>query len=159
AFVWDPDSRMTSSQDPLGHATTFVYDMLDRVTHVTDPVGTGYDYSYDAMGRLHMATAPLGHVRSYNYDARGLLTSFSNATSETDFTRTILGQISMVTDPNHNGWPRSYDPQGRLITAADPLGRTTTYEYDALSRPFHISRPDGSLLQIDYDPAGRITAE
>ncbi len=159
AMSWDPNSRMISAQDPLGHTTSFVYDLLDRVTHVTDPVGTGYDYGYDIMGRLRTATAPLGHSKSFNYDARGLLTSFLDGASETDYARTVLGEISLVTDPNHNGWPRTYDPQGRLITAADPLGRTTMYEYDALSRPFHISRPDGSVVQIDYDPAGRVTGE
>jgi YD repeat-containing protein len=122
-------------------------------------VGTGFDYGYDIMGRLRTATAPLGHTKSFNYDTRGLLSSFLDGTSETDYARTVLGQISLVTDANHNGWPRSYDPQGRLITAADPLGRTTMYEYDALSRPFHISRPDGSLIQIDYDASGRVTGE
>ena len=158
-FTYDADSRMISAQDPLGHTTGYGYDMLDRVIHVTDPVGTGFDYSYDLMGRLRTATGPLGYMESFNYDARGLLTSYFNSSSETDFSRTALGEVSQVTDPNRNVWPRSYDPQGRLISSADPLGRGTTYQYDGLSRVIHIGRSDGTVQQIDYDPAGRVTAE
>jgi len=158
-FAYDADSRVISEQDPLGHASSYGYDMLDRVTHVTDPVGTGFDYGYDSMGRLHTATAPLGHSETFNYDPRGLLSSFFDATSETDFPRTALGEVSQVTDPNRNGWPRSYDPQGRITSSADPLARGTTYEYDALSRPIHIGRPDGTVQLINHDPAGRIIGQ
>lgn len=156
---WDSNGRMISAQDPMGHTASFGYDMLDRLTHATDPVGTGFDFGYDIMGRLRTATAPLGHSKSFNYDARGFLTSLVDGTSQTGYTRTVLGEISLVTDPNRNGWTRSYDAQGRLISAADPLGRMKTVEYDALSRPLHITRPDGSLLQIDYDAAGRVIGE
>ena len=158
-FAYDADGRMTSTRDPLGHTTTFVYDMLDRPTHVTDRVGTGFDYSYDVMGRLHTATAPLGRTKTFTYDVRGLLTSFSDASSEWDLARTVLGQVSQVTDPNRNLWAWSYDAQGRLISSADPLSRTMTYEYDGLSRPIHVGRPDGSLQQITYDPAGNVTGQ
>jgi YD repeat-containing protein len=158
-FAYDADSRMISEQDPLGHSSSFMYDMLDRVTRVTDPVGTGFDYGYDTMGRLHTATGPLGHVETFNYDPRGLLSSFLNGTLETDFPRTALGEVSQVTDPNRNSWPRAYDPQGRMTSSADPLARGTTYEYDALSRVIHIGRSDGTVQQISRDAAGRVTGE
>ncbi len=158
-YTYDADSRMISSADPLGHATGYAYDMMDRVTHVTDPVGTGFDFSYDLMGRLTTAGGPLGFMRTFNHDARGLLTSYFNSTSETDFARTPLGEISRATDPDRNGWPRGFDPQGRLISSADPLGRGTAYEYDQLSRVSQVLRPDGSTEQLAYDAAGRMTGE
>jgi len=157
AFGYDQDSRVTSVQDPLGHGMTFGHNFRDLVTHVTDQVGSGFDYGYDSMGRLHTATGPLGYNLTYNYDARGLLSSFTNGTVETDFPRTVLGEIDHIRDANGNSWPRTYDPQGRLTSVADPLTRTTTYEYDSMSRPVHLGRPDGTVQQIDYDAAGRIT--
>jgi len=158
-FSYDADERMLTEHDPLGNSSTFMYDFLDRVTHLTDRVGTGFDYGYDAMGRLTSATGPLGYHHTYGYDARGLLTSIHNATSETDYPRTPLGEISRVVDPNRNEWPRNYDPQGRLTSAADPLSRSTSYQYDALSRVNHVGRSDGSVQQIQYDAAGRITGQ
>jgi YD repeat-containing protein len=158
-YSYDADSRVLAVQDPLAHSTSFGYDMLDRITHMTDPVGTGFDYTYDAMGRVLTANAPLGHMEQFGYDPRGLLTSFFNVTSESDLPRTPLGEVSQLTDPNRNAWPRAHDPQGRITSAADPLARTTTYEYDPLSRPIHVGRPDGSVQQITYDPAGRVTGE
>jgi len=157
-FGYDADSRIISRQDPLGHTMTFDHNFRDLVTHITDQVGSGFDYGYDSMGRLHTATGPLGLSLTYGYDGRGFLTSFADGTSETDFPRTTLGEIDHVRDPNGNNWGRTYDPQGRLTSASDPLTRTTTYEYDPLSRPIHVGRPDGTLQQIDYDAAGRIMA-
>jgi YD repeat-containing protein len=158
-YSYDADGRLLMVQDPLSHSTSFGYDMLDRITHMTDPVSTGFDYSYDAMGRILTANTALGHAESFHYDPRGLLSSFFDVTSETDLARTPLGEVSQLTDPNRNGWPRGHDAQGRITSAADPLARTTTYEYDGLSRPIHIGRPDGSVQQITYDPAGRVTGE
>jgi YD repeat-containing protein len=157
AYSYDADSRLIGVQDPLSHSRSFGYDMLDRITHMTDPVGTGFDYTYDAMGRILTANAPLGHMETFGYDPRGLLTSFFDVTAETDLPRTSLGEASQLTDPNHNVWPRGHDPQGRITSVADPLARTTTFEYDPQSRPIHIGRPDGTLQQISYDPAGRMT--
>ncbi len=158
-YSYDANSREVAAQDPLGHSTSFGYDMLDRMIHMTDPVGTGIDYTYDAMGRLLTATAPLGHMERFGYDPRGLLTSFFDVTSETDFARTPLGEVSQLTDPNRNVWPRSYDPQGRLTGSADPLARGRSYAYDSRSRPIRIQRPDGSIRQVVYDPAGHVTGE
>jgi len=158
-FGYDANDRMTSEQDPLGHSTGYSYDALDRVTHMTDPVGAGFDYSYDAMGRLLSETGPLGHSHTFGYDPRGLLTSFVNGTSETDFPRTPLGEISQLTDPNHDAWPYAYDAQGRMTSSADPLGRTNTYAYDGRDRVAHVGRADGTVQQIDYDGVGNVTMQ
>jgi len=159
SYSYDANSRLQTVQDPLGHSTSFGYDAMDRVLHMTDPVGTGFDYGYDTMGRLLTANAPLGRTQQFGYDPRGLMTSHFDVTSETDFSRTSLGEVQQLTDPNRNGWPATYDPQGRPTSASDPLTRTTTCDYDPLSRPLHIGRPDGSVHQITYDPAGRVTGE
>lgn len=153
--AYDSDLRLTSASDPLGHAILLGHDFRDRVTHVTDPVSTEFDYAYDAMGRLQTATAPLGHSLTFNHDARGLLTSALNATSETQFARTPLGEVGQVTDPNLNPWLRGHDTQGRLSNTVDPLGRTSGYAYDSRDRLAHMDLPVGSL-DLNHDVASRL---
>jgi YD repeat-containing protein len=153
--AYDADLREISEQDPLGHVVTMGHDVVDRVTHVVDPMGTGFDYAYDEMGRLHSALAPLGHTHTYNYDARGLLASFFDVSSETDFARSPLGDVTQLTDPNRNAWPSNFDTQGRLIGASDPLGRSRGYSYDSRSRLNHADLPVGSA-NLSYDHASRL---
>ena len=156
-LTYDGNSRIPAVQDALGHTTTFLYDALDRVVHLADPAGAATDYAYDPMGRPISANGPLGHSRSMSYDARGLATSFHDATSETDFTRTPLGEIGQVNDPNHNPWPSSFDPDGRMLSSSDPLARTSSYAYDAAGRLTHAILPLGSA-DVGFDLAGRPTS-
>ena len=151
---YDGNGRVPAVQDALGRTTSFLYDAMDRVTHLSDPAGAGVDFAYDAMGRPLSATGPLGHSKTMSYDPRGLVTSFFDATSETDFARTALGEIGQVTDPNHHAWPASHDADGRITSSADPLGRTTSYAYDAAGRMTHATLPLGSS-DVGFDAAGR----
>ena len=153
-LTYDGNGRLPAMQDALGHTTSFQYDALDRVIHLTDPAGAAIDYAYDPMGRPLSANGPLGHSLSTSYDARGLATSFHNATSETDFTRTPLGQIAQVSDPNHNPWPSIFDQDGRMTSSSDPLARTSSYAYDAAGRLTHATLPLGSA-DVAFDAAGR----
>jgi YD repeat-containing protein len=154
---YDGNSRVPAVQDALGRTASFQYDAVDRVTHSTDAAGSGTDFAYDAMGRVLSAAGPLGHTMSMSYDTRGLATAFHLATSETDFGRTALGGIAQVTDPNHNAWPATYDPDGRMTGSADPLARTTAYAYDAVGRLTHATLPLG-FEDTGFDAAGRPTA-
>ncbi len=97
-----------------------------------------------------------------------------------------------VTAPDHNGAPTvtqlHYDPSGLLLSSLDPLGHTTSYQYDALGRVVERTLPDpdgpgplaapvysyaydlvGNLLSVtdplsnttawDYDGLNRVVAE
>lgn len=156
SFSHDADSRMTSWQDPEGHVGLIGHDFLDQVTQVTDPVSSPFSFGYDSMGRLLDMTAPLGQSDVMTYDPRGLMASYRHVTSQVDLMRTPLGDVSQVTDPNHNPWPAGYDPQGRPTSDADPLGRTASYVYDTRSRLAHADLPVGAVT-FTYDPASRLT--
>jgi uncharacterized protein RhaS with RHS repeats len=45
----------------------------------------------------------------------------------------------------------TYDAQGRLHTAMDPLGYITTTTYDALDRVVKITYHDGTFQESAYD--------
>ncbi|HEY3216120.1 MAG TPA: DUF6531 domain-containing protein [Candidatus Eisenbacteria bacterium] len=152
-FGYDANGRLLTATDPLAHAMTYEYDALDRVTRATDPLENAVDYGYDAMGRLTSADAPLGQTRAYGYDARGLLVSLLDVTSEAQLTRTALGEVGSIRDPNLKLWPFAYDPQGRPTSRTDPLARSTSLSYDSRSRLSHVATPVGSG-DFTYDPAG-----
>ena len=42
-----------------------------------------------------------------------------------------------------DGFAPLYDEQGNLIWMTDPIGRTTTYEYDAAGRNTRVEQPEG----------------
>jgi YD repeat-containing protein len=157
SFGYDGDSRLIFAQDALGHSESFQYDLLDRLTKVTDPVLSEFNVTNDAMGRVKQITGPLGFFQSFTYDPRGLLASSANGSSVTQFQYTPHGMLSQITDPNTNAWLRSYDPQGRLTGASDPLGRSYGYQYDELSRVMRVTRPDLTAENFTYDANGNLT--
>ncbi|QRN93038.1 hypothetical protein JRI60_27950 [Archangium violaceum] len=51
---------------------------------------------------------------------------------------------------------RGYDGNGNLTTEVDPLGRKTTYVYDALKRLLETHRPMEATESVEYDGEGAV---
>ena len=51
----------------------------------------------------------------------------------------------------------TYSAQGRLATVTDPLGRTTTFQYDAEGDLVAVIAPTGTLTYT-HDGMGRLTS-
>ena len=79
-----------------------------------------------------------------------------DVSSHTTLTRTSLGEVSQLTDPNQHAWPSAYDAMGWPASSADPLGRASSYSYDVRNRLTHVTLPIGSL-DVTFDAAGRTT--
>src|SRR5439155_97284 len=52
----------------------------------------------------------------------------------------------------------TYDPQGRLKTTTDPLGRTDSLFYDLADRVTRTRLWDGRQVQFGYDSSGNLTS-
>ena len=65
--AYDADGNVTSTTDPLGHATTNVYNSLNEIVSTTDANGGKTSYTYDADGEQTSVTDPMGGVTSYQY--------------------------------------------------------------------------------------------
>jgi RHS repeat-associated protein len=134
-FGYDAAGRQTSVTDPLGRVTTSAYDKAGNLITLTDPAGHTQDFSYDADRRLIRKTAGDAVDISYTYDPAGHRTSMTDATGTTHY---------------------AYDTAGRLLTATEPDGATTTAAYDGAGQRTSLVYPDGLRVSYTYDGNGRL---
>lgn len=127
-------------------STTSGYVQADAV-HIAQ-VGPIMSTRYDVGSRVMTQTDARGAVTSYEYDH--------------------LDRIITLAQPDPDGpgpddpllTPKSsytYDLAGQMITMTDPVGRTTTYEYDALGRQVKVTLPDQDEgAELTYDAVGNV---
>ncbi len=138
-MTYDAESQLTSVADPLQRTVAFQYDRLGRVIveSYPDPDGSGpatipvVAHTYDPIGNRLATVDPLGNVTRREYDTDNRLL------------RTIMP------DPDGKTGPEStpvqtlvYDAADQLLRVIDPLGRTTSRQYDDLGRVTVETYPD-----------------
>jgi RHS repeat-associated protein len=134
--AYDPYGRVTQQTDPLGHVTTFSYAHSDDntiVTTVTNPKQVASTYTYGG-SLLTSKTVAVGTPQeatwTYDYDP---------------VTRGVTG----IHEPVPSGgaariWQYTYDANGNITSATDPLGDTTTATYNSLDEPLTGTTACGS---------------
>ncbi len=163
-YHYDPCGQCIESIDGEGHATHFQFDPFGRLTKKILPDEAVIQYDYDADSHLIACHLPQNLTWNASYDQMGRKTiEYLHAGSE----------ISQQ-------WQYSYE-KGLLQHATDPMDRTHTYFYDALSRlekeivgPFtrsftydnrglitsaEESSQDHSKVLRSYDSCGRLISE
>uniref|UniRef100_A0A831UGN7 RHS repeat protein n=1 Tax=Geobacter metallireducens TaxID=28232 RepID=A0A831UGN7_GEOME len=181
-FAYDDAGNLASVTDAASRATTFAYDAgTNRLTTITDPAGKEYtftyngsylaavtwpdtsswQYTYDAKGFMLTKTDPLGKVTTYEYDANRRVILGTNPAGQTKGvaypTATTTVKSSTFTDNNGGEWTYTYDSHNGLLTEKiDPLGKSTTYTYDANRNLTRETAPDGSTTSYTYDGAGNM---
>lgn len=92
-------------------------------------------------------------IRSYDSQGRviseGIIKYTSTDTLTTTNTYNTNGLLTSTTDPMGRSTTFSYDARGRMTTRTDNTG-TTTYTYDNLGRVLTETYPDGSTKQNTY---------
>ena len=147
-FSYDAVGNLTSivrdaGTGRLNQQTSFGYSAVGDVVSVTDPLQNPTTTStYDAARRLTTTTAANGLMTAYSYDPNGQLTQVQQSANgivlrTTGATYTLTGKPATAMDANN--YPNnltifSYDLLDRVSSVKDPMGRTTSYGYDALSR-------------------------
>lgn len=139
-YVYDNANRLTLI-DYLGAMTnvSFGYDNADRQTSMVDATGTtNWEYFLD--GQTKKFISPQGTMR-YDYNANAQLHHIYEE---------ISGQPDLVTT-------YAYDEASRVATV-NKFGETTTFQYDAGSRPERMTYGNGTYAKYLYDGRSRITA-
>jgi YD repeat-containing protein len=144
-YTYDTTNQLTG-QSTSGITTTYTYDSQFRPTEVTEQSGgstTTFTYAYDGLGRLssETETPSPGSTTTFTYGYDG------------------AGELQSVTEQPSGGGPSAvttytYDALDRMVSEADPGGRTVTYTYDAANRLTHETDSLGRTTTVVYDAVG-----
>ncbi|MCL6613780.1 MAG: RHS repeat protein [Firmicutes bacterium] len=121
---------------------TTTYDASTRRITSTTPEGRQSFTYLDEKGRVIRTEVPGLAPVAFEYDERGRLVSIT----EGEGLEARVGRLE-------------YNTEGYIARSIDPLGRVTSFEYDAAGRVIAEILPDGSRIPYTYECAeqGRIT--
>ena len=203
-YHFDASGRLASVEDKNGNATTLSYDGQDRLTsiagpagrtltlaysspvsgtllsQVTDPAGRTVQYSYNITRELTLVTDTLGYATAFSYDENHRLLSITDANAHTflsneynEFGRVVKqwdGDGNLTTfaydEPNHKtivtgplgrATTYQYDAVLRLISAQDALNQTASYAYDTDNNRTQVTDKRGNTTYYDYNGRGNVT--
>ncbi|MCA9616319.1 MAG: RHS repeat protein, partial [Myxococcales bacterium] len=138
------------------------YDAAGRVTEESEPFFEGESathwtmHEYDEVGTLRIAEGPAGRFtyrrtpdHRFATDALGF---------ETTLVLDGRGRVVEGIEPAPGGRIRhAYCADGRLRQTVDPMGNTTTLEYDTLGRRRYVREPNRGEEWADYDAFDQLT--
>ena len=173
AYDYDSAGHATRIYDPANpaHHTTYTYNALGYLATRTDALNRVTSYAYDSSGRLVSLTDPLQQQTLYTY--QGLAVQI-----ETGRTAAAPGRIvrhvydlegHLTVEKRVDGQGNemvfktyAYDNDGRLISATNALGQSTTFAYDAFGNQNVAGQPNDeggiSQVQTTYDALGHENA-
>jgi RHS repeat-associated protein len=180
-------SQTFTATTPAGRQSTAVVDALGRVTRVQVANLNPTRFSYDARGRLASITQGDGdeaRILTLGYNTNGYLATVTDPLTHTiNFTNDVAGRVTQQTlsdsrvisytyDANSNlssitpaGQPAhnfTYTAANLLETYTPPdvgVGMDQTHYIYNLDRQLDaIIRPDGQMVDPEYDNAGRLSS-
>jgi RHS repeat-associated protein len=134
-----------------------------RLTSVRDPRGKVWTLTYTGAGLLQSIQDPDGRYELQNvvYDGQGRVTSEQDGAGETityAYTTSDPWEITTVGIPGRGSWV--YKHRKHLLhSVTDPLSRTTTYTYDGYARKVTATDPRGFTTRFEYDERGNVLKE
>jgi RHS repeat-associated protein len=151
-LTYNSDGLLSTHTDALGHQTSFGYDTFGNVTTVIDAIGETWSRAYDSSGILPLSkTDPLGNTTSYTYDDNLRITSI---TYEDDAVKTFgydCCSLTHIVDENGNTTTLTRNKLLKPTGITDPMGNTTSYNYDATNTLTGVVKADGSAVSVSPD--------
>jgi RHS repeat-associated protein len=150
--AYDPDGRLASVSDWLGHTWTFAWDGTGKPTGSTAPGGILATNHYDAAGRLTSWSVGALAGRAISRDLAGLKT-------REDVTAGPHPVPSFVRYSEN-----TFDAADRLVTAQVRYGShtnaavTETYQYDGNGALTNLVSGSNAVFSAAYDPLGQLSS-
>ncbi|MDY7090067.1 MAG: LamG-like jellyroll fold domain-containing protein, partial [Actinomycetota bacterium] len=158
----DADGSPVSATDARGHITYVTNDEAGRAAVLTAPAaasvtGEGTPVvsvsttraGYNTFGELTEQQDPLGRVSTTRYDAVGRPTE----TQLPDYL--APGSSTPITAKTTN----AYNAVGQVESTTDPLGNTTSFEYDRFGRTTKVTAPDEGVSSFVYSDNGDLVEQ
>lgn len=153
-YSYDGNGHLAEAVNSSGQALRFTHADDGKLTSWIDRNAQWYRYVYDERGR---ATATIGSGGalngSFQYDDR-ITVHTDTLGNSTRYERNDLGQVVREVNPLGATTTREWDDRDRLVAITDPLGNTTRYTYDNAGNVTSVTRPDGSVTSAEYGPFG-----
>jgi RHS repeat-associated protein len=162
----DVQGRLTSGQIGGVYAVSYTYDSHGRLSTITQGTGPDtrtYTFTYNASGDLATITDPLGRVVSLAYDAAGRVISQTLPGNRVvGYSYDANDNITSITPPGRTAHTFTYTPVDLVASYLPPNAGTaitpTTYAYNLDQQLTSVTRPDGQVVTLGYDSAGRQNA-
>ncbi|MGW3630741.1 putative T7SS-secreted protein [Streptomyces sp. NPDC005122] len=159
-YAYDRAGRLLAAVGPDSELR-YQYDRDGRVkTELVD--GRPMLYSYDAQGRRVRRTTPTGHVTSYAYDSDGLPARLDTGGRQITFTHDAAGRELARAFGDTLTVTSAWDEAGRLATQHFTAGaravNSRAYAYRADGHLLSVADRLSGTRTFDLDPMGRVTA-
>jgi YD repeat-containing protein len=123
--------------------------------------GRTYTSNYDAATRTFTDISPAGRQQTMVIDSQGRPT-FVQAAGLASLSYTYDSQGRLIAATQGGGVDArtatfTYNGDGYLASATDPLGRTVSFAYDLAGRVAAQTLPDGRVVSYAYDASGNLT--
>ncbi|WP_162578390.1 RHS repeat-associated core domain-containing protein [Variovorax sp. PBS-H4] len=143
-YARDAQGNATAESSADIGSTTTRYDALGLPSTLTDALGQATQIQRDLLGRPTLITFADGKTTTLRYDenfsATGYLSSMTDRSGTTTYTRDLMGRVRVKTQALASG-----------------LSQQIQYSYTAAGQLAGIYYPEGSALLLNYDTAGRLT--
>ena len=142
---YDPQERLISTTNPLGHKTTFGYDaQFNRISQSGPRSDMHKEWLYDAANRpiqeKEWQTDGTILITEKRYDKLSRIISTLDACGfETRYEYDALGRITALYHPDGSCERKEYDVLGNVTQQIDPNGYSTRKEYNFRGQPTSIT--------------------
>lgn len=145
-------------KDPRGFVTQQSYDALGRAVTSTDALGHTTRSIYDNLGNTVSVVQPAGRCIRREFDKWGRVIGQLDGNDRMCTEYDALNRVTAKCDWRGVRSEYAYDAAGNGIETIEAKGtpaeaRTQT-DYDAASRPIHVTHANGGVITYGYDVCG-----
>jgi RHS repeat-associated protein len=166
AHTYDSDHLLQGSSGNGGTAFSQQrYDDEGRLVEIIDGEGHSTRIDNDLAGQRQIITSPSGRLTTIDtFDDRGDVIREDRIgdgrTITSTYTYDALGRLLSATDPLGNTTSRTYDENGHVLTSTDFAGNTTRFTYTPEGLVQSQIQPDGTTVSfLTYDTRGNVVTE
>ncbi|QMV14629.1 RHS repeat-associated core domain-containing protein [Vibrio spartinae] len=157
-YDWDEDAGTVTLTNSDGSQQVYQHDDNARLIKEVDGSGGEYLKAYDDKGRLTKETDALGNVTESVYNDAGELVAKVEPNGLTTHFSYKNGLLALV-QQDKAVWRYRHDRWGHITEQSDPLGHTTTYDYNDHGLIEKITYPDGGIHQLTWNRNGHLVDE
>jgi RHS repeat-associated protein len=157
-FSYNEFAEPVSVTNARGYSTEYQYDINGNITAVTDAADNTTTITYNNVGEALVVDVPVNGQTHFAYDQNGLVTSVQTPSgATTSYGYDANGNRVYVTNPLNVSTSYAFDEGDRMIRVTDGLMKTTTYTYqNGLLRS--TEDPMGFTTTMEYDANDRMTS-